>query len=69
MTGYQKVFCVLLALGFLLTFGGFCAFEARLPIIGTILVGSGLLSFLSIHLVVWRKEWERLKKEKSREYR
>ena len=64
MTGYQKVLCILLALGFLLVFGGFCAFEAGLPILGAILGGLGILFFLSILWVLRREDREHGEAEK-----
>lgn len=65
MTGYLKTLCILFALGFLLVFAGFCAFEAKLPILGVILGGSGILSFLST-LLVPRREEQKNKEEEDR---
>lgn len=65
MNGYLKAVCILLAFGFLLFLAGSVAFEAQMPIIGTILEVVGILSFFSIPWVLWRER----RKEKEEESR
>lgn len=68
MTGYQKALCILFALGSLLWFAGSMAFEFGLPVLGVILCGSGILSFLLIPWVLQKEERKRKEEEDPRKY-
>lgn len=66
MQGYQKVLCVLISLGFLLFVAGSSAFEAKMPILGVILLGAGILSLLLVPRVLQKEERKREEENRRR---